>query len=246
MRFLIVSDLHANIDALNIVLADATGEYDSIVCCGDLVGYNPNPSDIVDWTRTHCATVIRGNHDKVIAGIDDLEWFNPVAQISARWTMNQLSPDQMQYLRELPMGPLDLEYFHVFHGAPFDEDEYILSLDTARISFEYLQHPVSFFGHSHIQGGFFDRHRHIGVLPKVPADQHELVIELEADTIYMINPGAVGQPRDGDPRAAYALYDTDRKLVILRRVAYPIEETNQKIKNAGLPDFLGLRLFHGQ
>jgi predicted phosphodiesterase len=246
VRILILSDIHANIEALDSVLDDARGQFDRIVCCGDLVGYNPDPALVVDWARDNCEHVVRGNHDKVVAGIDDLEWFNPTAQTSARWTQQQLSSDQLQYLRELAQGPMALAGFQIFHGAPFDEDEYLLSADLAAQSFSMLELPLSFFGHSHLQGAFFQKRRNIGIVRQVKAGERETVIELEADTSYLINPGSVGQPRDGDPRAAYALYEAEERLVRLRRVEYPIARTAEKIKSAGLPDTLGLRLFQGQ
>ncbi len=246
MRFLILSDLHANFEALTAVLTDAESKYDKVVCCGDLVGYNPDPAAIVDWCSGHCAHVVRGNHDKVVAGIDDLEWFNPIAQVSARWTMSQLSQEQLHYLRDIPRGPAVLEHFELFHGTPFDEDEYVLSEKVAGQSLSALQMPLAFFGHTHVQGGFFRQHRRLGIIKAVQLDESEYAIQLEPDLLYMINPGSVGQPRDGDPRAAYALYDSDARLVTLRRVEYPIATTYRKLKSAGLPDALGLRLFNGQ
>jgi predicted phosphodiesterase len=246
VRSLILSDIHANIEALDSVLEDADKQYDRIVCCGDIVGYNPDPAVVVEWVRSNCQRVVRGNHDKVVAGIDDLEWFNPTAQTSARWTQQQLSPDQLLYLRELPQGPIALEDFQIFHGAPFDEDEYLLSSELASQSFAVLDLPLSFFGHSHLQGAFFQKRRNIGVIRQVKAEEREAIIEFEPDTLYLINPGSVGQPRDGDPRAAYAIYEAEARLVHLRRVEYDIARTVEKIKSAGLPDTLGLRLFHGQ
>jgi predicted phosphodiesterase len=246
VRFLILSDIHANIEALEAVMADANGSYDQIVCCGDLVGYNPDPAAIVEWTEAHCASVIRGNHDKVVAGIDDLEWFNPAAQASARWTQAQLSPSQIEYLHNLPRGPRAVDGFDIVHGAPFDEDEYVVSTEAAAESFASLRGELAFFGHSHLQGGYFQKWRHIGNLDHVRADEPELVIVLEHDTLYLVNPGSVGQPRDGDPRAAYAIYDTESRWLRFRRVAYNIELTAAKIRKAGLPDVLGMRLFRGQ
>ena len=246
MRFLILSDLHANLEALQAVLADADGKYDQIVCCGDLVGYNPDPAAVVEWTGASCNAVIRGNHDKAIAGIDDLDWFNPAAQASARWTQRQLTTSQLQYLHELPKGPMAVDGFEIVHGAPFDEDEYVVSPDTAAESFSSLDCPIAFFGHSHLQGGYFEKRRRLGQISRMRLEESELTIELEHDTLYLLNPGSVGQPRDGDPRAAYALYDVNDRWVQFRRVAYPIELTLEKIRSAGLPDVLGLRLFHGQ
>jgi diadenosine tetraphosphatase ApaH/serine/threonine PP2A family protein phosphatase len=109
-----------------------------------------------------------------------------------------------------------------------------------------MDRPLAFFGHSHLQGGFFEKRRRLGQLSKIRGNETAVTIELEADTMYLINPGSVGQPRDGDPRAAYAIYDSTTRCVELRRVPYPIEVTSDKIRRAGLPDVLGLRLFHGQ
>lgn len=246
MQILILSDIHANWHALQAVLDQAAGSYDQIVCCGDIVGYNPQPARVLDWVKTNSAATIRGNHDKVVAGIDDLEWFNPVAQAAARWTISQLDPDAMQYLRELPQGPFLLEHFAICHGSPRDEDEYITSSSEAAEAFPHLDLPLTFFGHTHVQGGFFLQHRRVGPLPTVPASHEEAVIEITPDTLYLVNPGSVGQPRDGDPRAAYALFDSVQRTVTLRRVSYPIESTALDIQKAGLPDVLALRLFQGR
>ncbi len=240
-----VSDPHANWHALQSVLSDAEGRYDQIICCGDLVGYNAQPGRVLEWTRRHCAAVIRGNHDKVVAGQENLEWFNEVAQKAARWTMNALTDEQIEYLRELPQGPSKLEHFHICHGSPRDEDEYITVAGEAAGCFEYFELPLAFFGHTHLQGGFFLTRGRIGALPKVQRDHRERVLELEPSVVYMINPGSVGQPRDGDPRAAYALFDSSANTVTLRRVSYPIEETAKEINDAGLPDMLAYRLFQG-
>lgn len=247
MRFLILSDIHANSEGLDAVLADAAGQYDTVVCCGDIVGYNPDPMHAIEWCRGNCQSIIRGNHDKVIAGIDDLDWFNPIAQASARWTMEQLSDGDLSYLKQLPKGPMAVaDAFQIFHGAPFDEDEYVLSPDTAEECFSHLDAPLAFFGHTHVQGGFFQKHRRLGGMGRPSPGEPELVFELEPNTMYIVNAGSVGQPRDRDPRAAYAIYDSDQRLVMLRRVEYDVAKTVEKIRAAGLPDALGLRLFDGQ
>ncbi|HLH05418.1 MAG TPA: metallophosphoesterase family protein [Bryobacteraceae bacterium] len=245
MRFLILSDPHANWPALEAVLADAEGKFDQVVCCGDLVGYNPDPARVTDWIRQNTICVVRGNHDKVVAGIDSLEWFNEIAQIAARWTIGQLSDDQLAYLRELPIGPAKLEHFHVWHGSPRDEDEYVTGAREAAPAFEALEHPLAFFGHTHLQGIFVSKHRRLGVIAPVPRNEREIAIELEPDVLYLVNPGSVGQPRDGDPRAAYAIYDAEQKVVYLRRVDYPIQRTASAIVEAGLPEVLAQRLAYG-
>jgi predicted phosphodiesterase len=245
VQFLILSDLHANWHALEAVLADAEGRYQQVVCCGDVVGYNPNPARVLEWTRAHCTPVIRGNHDKAVAGVDSLEWFNDVAKASALWTIGELDAEQLGYLRALPEGPSRLPDFQIWHGSPVDEDEYLSSPQEAAPRFQNLDAPLAFFGHTHLQGGFFSKYGRVGNIPQVPKKRNEITIELEPDVLYMFNPGSVGQPRDRDPRAAYAIYDSDKGTVELRRVEYPVKETATGIKEAGLPDVLGLRLFVG-
>ncbi len=245
MQFLIISDIHANWHALHAVLADAKGNFEQIVCCGDLVGYNPQPARVLEWTRANCASVIRGNHDKVVAGIEALEWFNDIAQIAARWTIGKLSEEQLDYLRNLQMGPLRLEYFHLCHGSPRDEDEYVTTTREAGPCFSYFELPLAFFGHTHLQGGFSIRRGRVGTIPSIRKREQEFVLELDPDTAYMVNCGSVGQPRDGDARAAYAIFDSEKRTVSLRRVEYPIEKTAEEIREAGLPDVLAFRLFQG-
>ncbi len=245
MQFLILSDIHANWHALEAVLKDADGRYQKIVCCGDLVGYNPQPDRVTSWVRESCATVIRGNHDKVVAGIDNLEWFNEVAQAAARWTMVHMETAQRDYLHELAQGPAKTEFFHICHGSMGDEDEYVVSVGDALPHFLEMELPLAFFGHTHLQGGFFAKRNRVGILPRVGLDEAETTIELSPDFLYLVNPGSVGQPRDGDPRAAYAIFDSEKKTVVLRRTEYPIEKTVAEIEAAGLPPVLGIRLFHG-
>lgn len=245
MRFLILSDTHANWHALEAVLADAKGHFDEIVCCGDLVGYNAQPARVLEWTRANSARTIRGNHDKVVAGIENLEWFNEVAQSAARWTIHQLNGAQIQYLRELEKGPVELDHFHMWHGSPRDEDEYVTTAREAAGCFQSFVLPLAFFGHTHLQGGFFAKQGRVGVIPAVRKGQSESVLELRPNTLYMVNPGSVGQPRDGDPRAAYGFYDSEQKTVELRRVEYPVQKAAQEIRQANLPDVLAFRLFQG-
>jgi predicted phosphodiesterase len=245
VQILILSDLHANWYALLAVLDDAAGRYDTIVCCGDIVGYNAQPGRVLEWTRAHCARVIRGNHDKVVCGIASLDWFNDVAQIAARWTMDALSEDQLVYLRQLEQGPITANGFAMWHGSPADEDQYLTSLAEAGPLFGLMETNVGFFGHTHVQGGFVLRRGRVSFLSPVRRKEREYVLELDRDAAYMINPGSVGQPRDRDARASYALYDPDRQLVTFCRVNYPIQRTIEEIQQAGLPDSLGIRLLIG-
>lgn len=245
MQFLILSDIHANWQALEAVLHDAEGEYQKTVCCGDLVGYNPDPARVVRWVREAGMPVIRGNHDKAVAGLEGLEWFNEVAQIAARWTQGQLDDQEMQFLRDLPQGPSLVDGFEIWHGSPSDEDEYLTAPGEASPRFEAMQSELGFFGHTHLQGGFFSRYGRVGTIAPVARSQREKVLELEPDSMYMINPGSVGQPRDRDARAAYVLYDDQARTVTYRRVQYPVQVTAREINAAGLPDVLGFRLMIG-
>jgi predicted phosphodiesterase len=246
LRYLLISDLHGNLEALDSVLEDARGQYDQIVCCGDLVGYGPDPNRVVDWARASLLAVIRGNHDRACCGIDDLEWFNPVAQAATRWTMSQLSPENLHWLRALPRGPIAVNGFSLAHGSPLDEDEYIASLSDAANVFDYLDMAITFFGHTHLQGGFSWANGRREAIPRPRKDEREVRLRLDPDAIYLLNPGSTGQPRDADPRAAYALFDSESKEVALRRVSYDCEAVRRKIDAAGLPAALGQRLAFGR
>lgn len=245
MRYLILSDIHSNWEALAAVLADARDAYESILCCGDLVGYGADPNPVVDWARSNVAAVVRGNHDKACVGLDNLEWFNPVAREAALWTERNLTVENLSYLRHLPQGPVPVEAFQILHGSPLDEDEYLLSALAASELAEYLEAPVSFFGHTHIQGAFVLNGHAVGWFDKPDPGIDRLALQLEDDALYLINPGSVGQPRDNDPRAAYAIYQPGARRVEFRRVRYPLEIAQAKIRRAGLPDLLADRLSWG-
>jgi predicted phosphodiesterase len=244
MPFLIVSDIHANLEAHQAVLADAQGKFDRIVCLGDLVGYGADPNAIVDWARENAAVIIRGNHDRVSAGTDPhgpdgLESFNPAAQSSTIWTRNALLPESREYLQRLPRGPLPYEGVDLVHGSPVDEDEYVVTASDAAPLLAHLEAPLTFFGHTHRQGGFRMARRSVAFFPAARR------VEIEPKYFYLVNPGSVGQPRDGDPRAAYALYSPEERAVEFCRVAYDVDRAAAKIRAAGLPDFLAARLHEG-
>ena len=246
MRYLVVSDLHSNWEALEAVLENARGQYDRIVCCGDLVGYGPDPNRVLDWARGDVFAAVRGNHDRACCGLEDLEWFNPVAREASVWTMAQLSPVNFEYLRQLPAGPLGVDSLQLIHGSPLDEDEYLISATDVRNVFDYLEANVSFFGHTHLQCGYARADGYFQIMRQLDPFQGEIWHKLDPDGIYLINAGSVGQPRDGDPRAAFALFDSDSLEVVQRRVHYDYETTRRKIQAAGLPDVLGSRLAIGR
>jgi diadenosine tetraphosphatase ApaH/serine/threonine PP2A family protein phosphatase len=246
VRYLIVSDLHSNWEALEAVLDDARGRYDRIVCCGDLAGYGPDPDRVIDWARANLHAVVRGNHDRACCGLEDLEWFNPVARAATVWTMAHLSQVNFDYLRQLPAGPLPVDAFQLIHGSPLDEDEYLISATDVRNVFDYLETNISFFGHTHLQCGYARADGYFQIMRQMDPFQAEIRHRLDVDGIYLINTGSVGQPRDGDPRAAFALFDTGTMEVVQRRVPYDYDTTRRKIEVAGLPDVLGTRLAIGR
>jgi predicted phosphodiesterase len=245
VRYLILSDIHANWQALEAVLGDCEGRYSEIVCCGDLVGYGADPNAVVSWARQSVAATVRGNHDKVCCGIDDPEWFNPVARSAALWTLSSLSPENAGYLRALPKGPKAVNGYSILHGSPADEDEYLIAPREVKEAQGLLPTVLSFFGHTHVQGGFLMVRQGVLRIPKTPPALEEQTLEFENDVRYLINPGSVGQPRDGDPRAAYVLYDSDERHLTYRRVRYDVAAAQARIRAEHLPDVLAERLAAG-
>jgi predicted phosphodiesterase len=246
MRYLVISDIHSNREALEAVLADAAEQFEQIVCCGDLVGYGADPNRVVEWARGALALVVRGNHDKTAAGIIADDWFNAAARAASGWTAQALTPENRKYLADLPKGPALAADFALVHGSPADEDEYVADPEEARQAFAYVERMVTFFGHTHLQGGFRLAVRRLGAVTGPGGGRDAVRVILEPDTWYLINPGSAGQPRDHDPRAAYALYDTELREVEFRRIAYDIATTQQKIRAAGLPEVLAARLDAGR
>lgn len=244
MRYLILSDIHSNLEALEKCLEFAEGRYDQALCLGDLVGYGPDPNTVIGRVRRFAKVIVRGNHDKACCGLTDPQEFNVLALLAADWTRSHLTPEHFEFLRSLPSGPVTLEGFELVHGSPADEDEYIFdSLEAAR-AFETVTSPLVFFGHTHRQGGFFlgedERLQSIRTPPK--KDGEPARFPLERNVRYLINPGSVGQPRDGDWRAAFAIFDADERRVDYYRTPYNLELTQQKMRKEGLPEPLVLRL----
>ena len=246
MRYLIISDLHSNLEALEATLKSAKGEYDRVLCCGDLVGYGADPAPVLEWAKSSSATIVRGNHDKACGGSEDIEWFSPAARAAALWTREVLSPEHLTYLQNLPRGPLNVDELQIMHGAPLDEDEYLISPAEADYQVSTLERWVNFFGHTHYQGGF--RHHRNGTrrIPSPAAWETESVLELQRDELFLVNPGSVGQPRDGDWRAAYCIYAPEQRVVLFRRTPYDVTSAQRKIRAAGLPEILAERLSAGR
>lgn len=249
MRYLVVSDIHSNWEALQAVLEAAEGQYERVVCCGDLVGYGPDPNRVVDWARANLAAVVRGNHDKACCGISEAEDFNAVARAAALWTRQELPVENLNYLRSLPAGPLVIGGFQIIHGSVRDEDEYLFMPQDAHEDFVSLGYPLTFFGHTHQQGGFMRvAGRRINVLhPTSEPGATSAALELEERQQYLLNPGSVGQPRDADPRAAFAIYeDLGLGVVEYCRTPYDVAATQEKMSKAALPEILIRRLALGR
>jgi predicted phosphodiesterase len=246
VRYLILSDLHGNWEAVEGVLEQSAGHYDRAVCCGDLVGYGADPNRVVEWVRANCVVVVRGNHDKACTGNEDLEWFNPVARLAALWTLQALTPANAEYVRGLSRGPVNEDGFQVVHGSPFDEDEYVVAADEAWEAFGYLESRVAFFGHTHMQGGFIWNHSRVETILCNAQPWSPTTLEIDPECAYLINPGSVGQPRDGTPQAAFALYDSENRVVTYCRAEYDVARAQQKIREAGLPNILAERLILGR
>jgi len=247
MRYLVLTDIHANLEAMEACLADATSRgYDRTLVLGDLVGYCADPNAVIERVQAlGPAAMVRGNHDKVACGLEQPDGFNAVAKKAAHWTYDVLTPANREWLAALPRGPVMVdELVEICHGSPFDEDAYIFDeLDAVR-ALKKSQRPLCLFGHTHwpimfeLADGRVDT---IGSPESFPSH-----VELRPESKYLVNPGSVGQPRDGDPRAAYGLVDTTALSVALYRVDYPVETTQAKVIKVGLPDVLAQRLAVGR
>ena len=242
MKIAVISDIHANSEALDRVLLEiAERNVDKIMCLGDIVGYNADPNPCVDTVKQSGIPSLLGNHDAVACELEEPWGFNVVALTAALWTRNQLTQENKAFIRELPDQQLMDSAFLAVHGAPSDRDTYLFSLEDIRPEFDYLrQHGVSlcFFGHTHCQGIFSEKG------PCTPGEDGHLV--LDEGALFFVNPGSVGQPRDGDARAAFAIFDAKLRDVELIRVEYDKKTTADKISQAGLPLFLAERLMMGR
>ena len=246
MRYLILSDIHANREALSAVLARVKRKrWDKAVFLGDLVGYGAHPNQTVEMVRALRPLVaIRGNHDKVCSGVEDGEMFNRVALQAAQWTQARLTQPNLRWLRQLPEGPAIVDdAFAIAHGTPIDEDAYIFGEIEALNVFRQTTFPLCFFGHSHfpVVFGLSPEAIHT-VLTTIPSFR----FRLEPGMRYLVNPGSIGQPRDGSPLASFAIFDSEKKTVSINRVPYAVERAQIKILDAGLPRPLADRLALGR
>ncbi len=242
MRVLVISDVHANYTALETVLKDA-GQVDETWCLGDLVGYGPDPNAVIEQVRelTHL-TCIMGNHDMAAIGKLAFESFNGDARRSLMWTEKVLTADNMNFLRSLPQSTKVRGEVTMAHGSPRDPLwEYVLNTLTARLNFDHFETPFCFIGHSHIQSMFLlNEEKDRVTLESVKVDRPVTLIPR-----MLVNPGSVGQPRDRNPRAAYAIYSTETREWEARRVQYNVSEVQQRLLESGLPEKHAVRLGEG-
>ena len=251
MRILLLSDIHANIDALEACLA-AAPKYDVAVNLGDVVGYGASPNEVIARSRALGGLIVRGNHDKACSGVSNMQDFNPVAGLAVLWTRTMLDRANLEWLRALPQGPLrvqGLEGVEFVHGSPVDEDEYLLMLPDAQRLLSESAPGITFFGHTHVQGGFLTSRDDAAVIRPVyhsTEEPEKFDFELHRGSHYLINPGSVGQPRDTDWRAGFAFFDSDSWVVTYFRVPYDVQTAQRRIRDADLPERLAARLTQGK
>ncbi|MBN1982647.1 MAG: metallophosphoesterase family protein [Chitinivibrionales bacterium] len=244
MRLAIISDIHANLEALNAVLEDLeTQKIDQTICLGDIIGYGPNPNECIELVRKQCPVILLGNHDA--ASLDSLSTqnFNINAKIAIEWTEEQLSNESKSFLHDLPMITMHEDNTFV-HATPYEPKMwyYIQSVDEAAFNFEFFDTKYCFVGHTHIPFIFS-----MNTTKKIRVSQDtKFEFDMADDVRYLVNVGSVGQPRDRNPRACYAIIDTEVNNFLLRRINYDIKLCQEKMRKSKLPDFLITRLAEGK
>ncbi len=245
MRALVLSDLHSNDEALRAVMSRVRRKkFDEIVCLGDFVGYCAHPNQVVDAMRRlrRRKIYIRGNHDRVAAGLEEGKGFNAPAKEAAVWTRGHLSGPNRRFLASLPVGPIEYQGVLVCHGSPFDEDEYLFTEHHAMQVLASFDSPIILFGHTHLPAIYS-----VGEDGRVWGGgiRGEGTFKLDRDRRYLINPGSVGQPRDRNPESSFAIFDSKRMTVQFLRAVYDVRKTQAAILKAGLPRLLADRLATG-
>jgi len=243
MTYGLISDIHANLEALEAVLAELSG-LDRFICLGDIVGYGADPGLCVERVRRlPNLTCVAGNHDLAAVGRYDLGWFNAFARTAIEWTSEQLSPDQKSFLASLPLSA-HVEQAVVVHGSLPDEMAYITTPQDARICFDAMPGDLAFIGHTHV-AEYYGARRNTR-FPQQTSLCSGGEIAFEPELRYIVNPGAIGQPRDGNPAASFGLWEVEKGAVEARRVSYDVERQQEKMQAAGLPEYLIARLSLGR
>ena len=245
MKYLILSDIHGNIEALNSVLMEVNSiKFDKYIVLGDLAGYGASPDEVVSRIKgLYPIAIIRGNHDKVAAGVSSGRDFNYAARDAAIWTRNKLKSENREFISSLAKGPVGIDgLFEIVHGSSWDEEFYVVSQYHALKAFQHRDKPLIFFGHTHIpiiwSFGY-------DILKGEPILEDQYEYYLESGKRYLINPGSVGQPRDGNPKASLAIFDSNIMKIQFLRIKYDIEKAQLKIIRAGLDEYLADRLATG-
>lgn len=246
MRVLVISDIHANFAAFEAVLADSKGQWDVIWFLGDLVGYGPDPNECVTELQKYNHIALSGNHDQAVLGNLDIKLFNREANYAIAWTRDALTEEAHAYLQACPSKTVK-EPFTLAHASPrYPVWEYIIDPGTAAENFDWFDTPFCFVGHTHVPVIFeerFSSHREIYM--RAPYYMEMGTPFNLGESRLIINPGSVGQPRDSDPRAAYALVDIEEMVCIFKRVEYPVQVTQRRMEKFGMPRRLIERLAHG-
>ena len=240
MKIAVISDVHANLEALDAVLADSKEQQTEMLwCLGDIVGYGADPNPVVERLAKQCDATVAGNHDWAACGKMELGYFNAAAAEAARWTADALTAKSKQWLDGLPLERVE-RGVRLVHASPSDPAAwlYVLSIGEASGEMSTFDENLCFIGHSHFPGNFEQQGDQLGY-------SRDGYVECRRDRRYLINVGSVGQPRDGDPRAAYVVFDPGTMEIWHRRVAYDIDGAHRKIIEAGLPPFLADRLLQG-
>ncbi len=244
MKIAFISDVHGNLTSLNEALKQIKKSgVDLIYSAGDIVGYGPNPEECVKTFLEYNIQSVFGNHDYAVSHPEIDFRFNAYAKLAVQWTREHLSESSKTYLKDLPMF-IEEKELTVFHGSLDKESpfSYILMPADAEISFSNMRTQIGFFGHSHVAGCFIKRES--GIIDYIPGISG-CVLNIHENEKYLINVGSVGQPRDGNPLGSFCIFDTDKKLVEIKRYQYDIDKVYKLIVDSGLPRFLGERLYSG-
>jgi len=241
MRYAIFSDVHSNLQALESFIADARKErIDVYLCGGDIVGYCANPAECIAVVREFSQQIIAGNHDWACAGKCDIEYFNPLAKEVVFWTADRLDREEKEFLSSLPLIYRN-EHLTLVHGSLQEPEmfRYMMDEEVVEETFNLMRTPICFVGHTHRPGVFTKEADRIFYTK-------ESAVKLRPKARYIINAGSVGQPRDFNNRAAYCIFDTEARTVVIKRVEYDIKEAQRRMQEAGLPEYLRERIAAGR
>ncbi len=245
MKYLIFSDVHSNLEALKGMLEFIKNrKFEKYLFLGDIVGYGANPNEVIEEIKKISPlSIVRGNHDKAVAGLTNLDYFNPVAALAVMWTSKNIKPENLNFLRELSVGPQKVnEEITICHGSPWDEDYYMFNKFDALEAFSLFDTKICFFGHTHFPAIHILENDSVRT---IYPSKFPFRIKIKDGLRYLINPGSIGQPRDGNPLSSFLIYDSKRKSLVIHRVSYDISTAQSKIIEAGLPQMLASRLGSG-